>query len=198
MKIAYKQESRNWAIYFATILISVYIHEVGHCIPAWIHGFRAIPTPAKEYTFVTIPKDLQQYISLGGIIGSVLISLSIITLYILKQGKLNNALLAGAIALPGMYSFLCLIKGRGHDGTEFQEAQAAMGLSYSGHSIDWIFFILFLGGALVWYSYTKPGTRIIKRIVIGLVVTLFFIGTLQSINNQIFDPIFLVKPEIGK
>ena len=65
MKIAYKQESRNWAIYFATILISVYIHEVGHCIPAWIHGFRAIPTPAKEYTFVTIPNDLQQYILAG-------------------------------------------------------------------------------------------------------------------------------------
>ena len=55
-----------------TILISVFIHEIGHCIPAWINGFQAIPTLAKEYISNAIPMKFKEYVSLGGIMGSIL------------------------------------------------------------------------------------------------------------------------------
>jgi hypothetical protein len=186
MKIEYKV----WVIYLTTILISVFVHELGHCIPAWIHGFRAIPTPAKEYISDTLPLDLKQHVSLGGIIGSILVSLAAITLYIKRTFIYNSAILAGAIALPGMYTLRFVLIGRGHDATEFQEAQSAIGLGYSGHSLDWIFLLLFISGITVWVLRSKPHYRIIGRLAIGFVLTLIFVIGLQEINNAIFDPIF--------
>lgn len=92
--------------------------------------------------------------------------------------------------MPGMYSFRFFIAGRGHDATEFQEAQAALGFSYSGHSIDWILLGLFLAGSLIWLIKEKPRFRMAGRLVIGFILTLIFVVAFQSINNAIFDPIF--------
>ena len=198
MKIDYKQESKLWATYFATILIAMFVHEVGHCIPEWVHGYFAVPTLAKEYSSDFTPKDLNQPIALGGILGSVFFTLTILLLYIIKKNRISSSVLAGAIAMPGLYSFMFFIKGRGHDGTEFQDAQSVLGFSYSGHSIEWIFFTLFLVGSIAWYLKTKPGIRIIKRLLIGFVVTVIITSVLQDTNNAIFDPIFLTKSGIGK
>ncbi len=188
-----KVELKIWSIYLTTILISVYIHEIGHCIPAWIHGFQAIPTPAKEYISDAIPMDLKQYVSLGGIIGSILFSLIVILLYIIKPFRYNSAILAGAIVTPGIYTLRFILVGRGHDATEFQEAQSAIGLGYSGHSLDWIFLILFLLGIIVWIFKSKPHYKIIGRLSVGFVLTVVFAIALQEINNAIFDPIFQSK-----
>lgn len=193
MMIDYKHELKVWAIYFVTIILSCYIHELGHCIPAWIHGYWAVPTPAKEYISNTIPLGLKKYVSLGGIIGSVLIPLMIIWLFLNKTYRYGSAILAGAVAMPGMYTLRFILSGRGHDATEFQEAQSALGLSYSGHSLDWIFLILFLLGMVAWIIKSKPNYKIIGRLSIGFVLTFIFVIGLQVINNAIFDPIFRAR-----
>jgi len=189
MKIDFK----IWIIYFTTILISVYIHEIGHSIPAWIHGYWSVPTPAKEYLSNDVPLDFKQYISLGGVMVSILISLIVTFLYINKTYGINSAILAAAIVLPGMYTLRFILSGRGHDATEFQEAQSALGLSYSGHSLDWIFLILFVFGTVVWIIKSKPHFKIIGRLSVGFVLTYIFVIGLQVINNAIFDPIFQPK-----
>lgn len=188
-----KIEFKIWIIYFTTILIYVYIHEIGHSIPAWLHGYWAVPTPAKEYMSVAVPKDIKQFISLGGVMVSILISLIVTFLYLSKRYGINSAILAAAIALPGIYTLRFLLSGRGHDATEFQEAQSALGLSYSGHSLDWTFLILFVFGTVVWIIKSKPHFKIIGRLSAGFVLTCIFIVGLQVINNAIFDPIFQPK-----
>jgi len=188
-----KIEFKIWIIYFSTILVSVYIHEIGHSIPAWLHGYWAVPTPAKEYMSNDIPLNFKQYISLGGVMVSILISLIVAFLYLSKRYRINSAILAAAIALPGMYTLRFLLIGRGHDATEFQEAQSALGLSYSGHSLDWVFLILFVFGTVVWIIKSKPHFKIIGRLLGGFVLTYVFIVGLQVINNAIFDPIFQPK-----
>jgi len=190
MNIDVKNETKVWSVYFITILVSVYIHEIGHCIPAWINGFVAIPTPAKEYILGDIPDNVQRYVSLGGIIGTVLFSFSVIVLFLKKTFKYSSAILAGAIVTPGIYTLRFFIAGRGHDLTEFQEAQAVIGLEYSGHSLDWFFLILFVFGTVIWIIKSKPGFKTIGRLLIGFVLTFVFVIGLQVINNAIFDPIF--------
>jgi hypothetical protein len=193
MKIEYRAELKVWLIYFVIIFFSTFIHEIGHCIPAWINGYRAIPTPAKEYMSITVPFELKQYISLGGIIGTVMVSILILILYSLNPYNFNTAVLAGAIATPGFYTLRFMLAGRGHDATEFQEAQSALGLNYSAHSLDWFFLLIFSIGVIVWVFKSKPSYKVIGRILIGFVLTLIFIVCLQSINNTIFDPIFQAK-----
>jgi hypothetical protein len=190
MNINVKNETKIWSVYFITILVSVYIHEIGHCIPAWINGFAAIPTPAKEYILGDVPDNIQRYVSLGGITGTVLFSFLGIVLFLKKSSKYSSAILVGAIATPGFYTLRFFIAGRGHDLTEFQEAQAAIGLEYSGHSLDWFFLILFVFGTIIWIIETRPGFKIIGRLLIGFLLTFVFVIGLQVINNAIFDPIF--------
>ena len=156
------------------------------------HG-NFIKTPAKEYISASIPLNFKQFVSLGGIIGSTLVSLIILVLYITKTYKYSSVMLAGGVALPGLYSLRFILIGRGHDATEFQEAQSALGLNYSGHSLDWIFLITFICGVVFWIIKSKPGFRIIGRLSIGLVLTFIFVIGLQVINNAIFDPIFQSK-----
>lgn len=91
MTIDYKHELKIWSIYFIIIILSVFIHELGHCIPAWVHGYWAVPTLAKEYMSPNVPVDLRQYISLGRIIGSILVSVIAIFLYITKTYRHNSA-----------------------------------------------------------------------------------------------------------
>jgi len=186
----FKDELKIWSIYFLTIFFAVYVHELGHCIPAWIKGFTAIPTPAKEYLLDDIPLNLKQYVALGGIIGTVLFTVLIMVLYLVKAFTYSSTLLAGSIVVPGIYTLRFLLVGRGHDATEFQEAQSALGLSYSGHSLDWFLFALFVFGIAIWIIKSNPSIKIIGRILFGSVLTVIFIIGLQVINNAIFDSIF--------
>jgi hypothetical protein len=191
MRIDYKREVKIWSIYFAAILISVYIHELGHCIPAWIKGFKAIPTPAKEYILGDIPENVQKLVSLCGIIGTILFSLTVLAIYWFKDFKYQSAWLAGSIAVPGVYILRFILSGRGHDGTEFQEAQAALGFRYSGHALDWIFLGLFMSGIAIWIIKSNPSIKVAGRLMLGVILTFIFIVGLQAGNNAIFDPIFL-------
>ena len=80
-------------------------------------------------------------------------------LYQIRIFKYNSAVLADAIAMPGMYTLRFILTDRRHDATEFQEAQSALGLSYSGHSLDWIFYHYFYWE--LFYGYIDPN-HIIK------------------------------------
>jgi hypothetical protein len=193
MRMELRHEYKFWVVYFITILFSVYVHEIGHCIPAWINGYWAVPTPAKEYTSMELPLNVKQYASLGGVLGSILFSLLILFLYLTRSNRFTSALLAGAIAMPGMYTLRFILIGRGHDATEFQEAQSVLGLNYSGHSLDWIFLSLFVLIVAIWIIKSKPDYKIIGRLMVGFIMTVIFVMGLQVVNNAIFDPIFQSK-----
>ena len=108
----------------------------------------------------------------------------------------SSALLAGALTPPGFYTLRFILAGRGHDSTEFQEAQAALGLSYSGHAADWLFVSLFVGVSLFWFlrTRTRPTLRLLGRLAVGAMAALVIVVLLQSINNAVFDPLFEPKP----
>jgi hypothetical protein len=185
-----KTELKAWGIYFITLLFANFFHELGHCIPAWTHGYSAIPTPAKEYSLSSIPANLIKYVSLGGIINSVLF-LIFVTVYFAKSSfKYSSALLAGGMAMPAIYTLRFILRGRGHDATEFQEAQSGLGLKYSGHFVDWLFLSLLIMGIAVWIIRSKPGIGIFGRLLVGAILSIIFIVLLQKINNLIFDPLF--------
>lgn len=185
-----KPEFNEWGIYFLTLLFANFFHELGHCIPAWTHGYSSIPTPARAYTLSSIPLPLIKYVSLGGTINSVIFSVLVILYFLKSPFKWGAAFLAGGIAMPSIYTLRFILSGRGHDGTEFQEAQSALGLNYSGHAVDWLFLILLVLGIAIWIIKSKPNIKILGRLLIGAILSIAFIVLLQKLNNSIFDPIF--------
>lgn len=186
-----KEVIKTWALYFVFVLLAIFVHELGHSVAAWVMGYKSIPTFAKAYPLETIPPHAEQYISLGAIAGNIIFAAAAVYLFFKSAYKYKAVVLAAAIASPGVYSILFLFKGRGHDGTEFQEAQAAMGFSYSGHSADFLFLFMFIAG-LVMLSYKLKITfKIAGLFLVGVILTFIFIVALQIINNRVFDPLFL-------
>jgi hypothetical protein len=157
---------------------------------AWIHGIKAIPTPAKEYELSPIPLNLENPIAAGGVIATILTCLVGIIIFIKNPSKTNSIILAGTTASPFVYTILFIVKGRGHDSTEFQKAQSALGFAYAGHYIDWIFAALTITVFMIWYFISKPTGKNIFTIIVGSILTFVFIVALQESNNAIFDPIF--------
>ena len=199
MGIQFRVELKTWAVFFATIILSFFVHELGHCAVAWFHGLKAIPTPAKEYLLGgNIPAGVNEGISLGGPAGTALFSIMAIIFFTRTKYKFKSAFLAGALVTPGLYCVAFLLKGRGHDATEFQEAQSALGFEYAGHALDWFFLVLFLTGVFIWLLSAKPTYKIIPRLLVGFIVALFFSIELQKINNAIFDPLLLPHKMVVK
>jgi hypothetical protein len=85
-----------------------------------------------------------------------------------------------------------ILAGRGHDATEFQEAQAALGLSYSGHSLDWLFLGLFVLAAAFWLLRVRERItlRLLGRFLAGALIALMVVALLQTVNNAVFDRFF--------
>jgi hypothetical protein len=183
---------KPWFLFAGSFVGSAYIHEIGHCLLAWLQGCLAIPTPAKEYFLRPPPPGAQNLIALGGILGSVAVLLGAMCWLYFRPDSTRSALLAGAMTIPGFYTLRFLLAGRGHDATEFQDAQAAIGLSYSGHALDRVFLGLFVAAAVFWFWRIHPriSFRLFGRLILGAVVALVLVVVLQSANNAIFDPIF--------
>ncbi len=179
-------------MFVGAIVGSFFVHELGHCAVAWFHGYGAIPTPAKEYLLQPLPEAVQDQLALGGILGSVLALLAAACWFHRQPGTTSSAALAGAITGPGFYTLRFLLAGRGHDATEFQEAQAALGFNYAGHAVDWLFLGLFILATLFWFwqMRVRPTARLLGRLVLGAVAGLMVLVFLQSINNALFDPLF--------
>jgi hypothetical protein len=181
-----------WFRFAAAIVAAVFIHELGHCTVAWLHGYPAIPTPAKEYILKPLPEGVQNQMALGGIIGSVIALVAASLWFHLRPGAISSSVLAGAMSPPGFYTLRFILAGRGHDATEFQEAQAALGLSYAGHGADWLFVSLFAMATVFWFCRTRarPTPKFAVRLVVGAIAALVILVLLQSINNRLFDPLF--------
>ncbi len=189
--------ARPWLLFVSAILASAFVHELGHCAVAWLHGYPAIPTPAKEYILKPMTEVVQNRVSLGGILGSVAALLAGGFWLHCRPSTASSALLAGAMTVPGAYTLRFLLQGRGHDGAEFQEAQAALGLSYSGHAIDRLFYALFVMAAVFWFWRTRarPTLRLVCRLLVGAVAAVAVMVLLQSVNNAVFDPLLQPKPK---
>jgi glucan phosphoethanolaminetransferase (alkaline phosphatase superfamily) len=139
-----------------------------------------------------VTDPVQRAIALGGILGSVLTFLGALWLYFKSPVAKASAILAGTLTTPLFYVVRFLVVGRGHDATEFQEAQAALGLSYSGHALDWFFLIALIAIALIWLlkSRTRPGLHLLWKCLKGAALGVLLLAGLQMTNNMIFDPIF--------
>jgi hypothetical protein len=187
-----------WLCFLGAIAASFLVHETGHCAVAWLHGVPAIPTPMKEYLLKPIPETLQCQVSLGGIVGSVVALLAAVLWLHAHPTPTRSALLAGAMTAPGFYTLRFILAGRGHDATEFQEAQAALGLSYSGHAADWLFAGLFVIATVFWFVRirARPTLRLIGRLLAGAIAALAVLVFLQSANNALFDRFF--EPRAGQ
>jgi hypothetical protein len=179
-------------LFSAAIVASLFVHEIGHCAVAWCHGYAAIPTAAKEYLLSPLPEALQHPVALGGIVGSVVALLTALFWFHRNPTAIGSALLAGAMAPPGFYTLRFILTGHGHDATEFQDAQSALGLAYSGHAVDWLFVALFGITAALWFLRTRsrPSHRLVVRLIAGAVASLVVVVLLQTINNALFDPLF--------
>jgi hypothetical protein len=189
--------AKPWLLFVSAILASVYVHELGHCAVAWLHGYPAIPTPAKEYILKPMPEVVRNQVSLGGVLGSVAAVVAGGFWFHRRPSTTSSALLAGAMTVPGVYTLRFVLEGRGHDGTEFQEAQAALGLSYPGHALDHIFYGLLVIAAVFWFCRTRarPTLWLVCRLLVGAVAAVAAMVWLQSVNNAVFDPLFEPKPE---
>jgi hypothetical protein len=183
---------RLWLWFAGAVVISLFVHEIGHCLIAWLYGCPAIPTPAKEYLLGPLSAAGQNAVALGGVLGSVAALLGAGYWWFRKRDTIRSALLAGAMTMPGCYTLRFLLMGRGHDGDEFQQAQAALGLNYSGHAVDWLFLALFVLAATVWFWRTRPplSLRLAGRLVAGFILGLVVVVLLQVGNNALFDPLF--------
>ena len=190
--ISRSAQSRLWLVFAVSAIGSAYLHELGHCIPAWAHGYPAVPTPAKEYILAAVTDPVQRVISLGGILATVLASLAALWLYVRSRAARASAILAGTLLVPLAYVVRFLVEGRGHDATEFQEAQAALGLSYSGHALDWFFLtaLIAISLAWLWKSGARPGRPLLWKCLQGAALGFVLLVGLQVTNNMIFDPIF--------
>jgi hypothetical protein len=187
-----RQSVRLWCIFVAASLLCVYGHELGHCAVAWVHGYSAVPTPAKEYIFGPMTEGVQRQEALGGLLGSVGALLAAMVWLYVRPTSTASALLAGTMTTPGFYTLRFILAGRGHDATEFQEAQAALGLSYSGHSADWLFAGLLVVSTVFWFwrTHTRVTLRLVGRLILGAFVALVALTFLQSVNNAVFDLLF--------
>lgn len=85
MSIVFREEIKIWMLFFTVIFCSAFLHEIGHCIPAWISGYKAVPTPAMEYVSDDIPVNLRQSVSLEGILATIIL------VFIMVLQEVNNA-----------------------------------------------------------------------------------------------------------
>jgi hypothetical protein len=193
--LAARPSRTSWLPFAAAIVVSMFLHELGHCTASWLHGYPAIPTPAEEYILEPLPEGVQNQMALGGIIGSVLALVAASFWLHVRPSAISSSILAGTLTPPGFYTLRFILAGRGHDATEFQEAQAALGLSYDGHGVDWLFVSLFAIMTVFWFwrTRTRPTLRFVVRLVVGAMIALLILVLLQSINNTVFDPLFELK-----
>jgi hypothetical protein len=70
-----------------------------------------------------------------------------------------------------------------------------LGLSYSGHSVDWFFVGVFATATVFWFvrTWARPSPRLVGRLMVGAVVALIAVVAPQSINNALFDPLFRTR-----
>jgi hypothetical protein len=188
-----KLSLRYLLIFFAAMVAGVYLHEVGHSVAGWVNGIAMVPTPAKEYVLQSqLAWNKEIWIALGGVLGTTLAVLAA-GLYFWRKPCLDReAILAGALLPLAFYTLRFLLVGRGHDDTEWQAAQTALGLTPAGHAIDVFFLCLLVAGFLIWGIRLHPRLSALLRLVALGIAGIVLLALLQAGNNAVFDPMFPV------
>lgn len=192
-----KLSIRYMLIFSGAVIAGVYLHEVGHAAFGWLEGVAVFPTPAKEYV-LQAQLDWSKYtwVALGGVVGTTVAALAAVVYFGCNPSLDSEAILAGALVPPGVYTLFFLLAGRGH-GREWQAAQTALGLLPAGHAIDVFFLCLLIAGILVWGLRGVEESRAPKLWSLLRLVTLGICGTLLLVvlqvgNNAVFDRVFPV------
>jgi hypothetical protein len=187
-----KASVRYASVFAGTTIAGVYLHEFGHAVAGWMQGIAVVPTPAKEYILRSqVYWNQEIWIALGGIVGTTLAIVGA-TLYFLRERRpIAEAVLLGALIPPCLYTIRFLLVGRGHDGSEWQAAQTALGLAPAGHGIDVLFLCLPLAGIIVWGSRLRFPLRYSLLRLFGLAIAgVILLIALQVGNNSLFDRFF--------
>jgi hypothetical protein len=180
-------------LFLGALIAGVYLHELGHAVAGWVNGVAVVPTPAKEYVLQSpLGWNKEIWISLGGVLGTTVAVLAA-GLYFWRKPCLNReAILAGALLPLGLYTLRFLVVGRGHDETEWQAAQTALGLAPAGHAIDVFFLCLLTAGIIVWGIRLHARLSSFLRLVIVGIAGVILLVVLQAGNNAVFDRMFPV------
>jgi hypothetical protein len=192
--------SVRYALVFAgATLAGVYLHEIGHAAAGWMQGIAVVPSPTKEYILrPQVYWNQEIWIALGGVVGTTLAAVGA-TLYFLRvRSPVAEAVLFGALIPPWAYTIRFLLQGRGHDDTEWQAAQTALGLMPAGHGIDVFFLSLSLAGILIWgFRMRVPlGYSLLKLVGLAIGGTILLVA-LQVANNKLFDRVFPANQVVG-
>lgn len=187
-------------VFIVTLLSSCFLHELGHAVAGWVQGIAVVPTPLKEYVLQNQIEWRQEiWISLGGVLATVLITLGVFIWYKFTEWRLSDAVLAGILLMPCAYTILFLLYGRGHDALEWQAAQTAIGAEPSGHLLDWMMAGLLIAGIVTWVIRRNRRIGIMSIVKsIGLLFAGFMLLIyLQGLNNALFDRFFPNTETIG-
>ena len=185
-----RSQVRFVLIFVSACIGAIYLQEIGHAVLGWIQGIGVVPTPAKEYVLRTeIEWHQEIWIALGGVLATVLVTTAATFWYWRRSSPTSAAMLSGVLVTPGFYTLRFVLAGRGHDGLEWQEAQGALGLSPSGHVIDWILTLLFvLGCAALWLRKAIPMRWRSLAQVLGVALLGFAMLVLVQVgNNELFN-----------
>jgi len=191
---------RRLAPFVAVVFAAAVAHEMGHAIVAWILGIPAVPTPLKDYLLRDqISWDVYRWIALGGVAASGLTAIGALGWYLRANSRARDRILAGALVMPFAFSVRYALAGRGHDGLEWQAAQAALGASPAGHFLDYFFFAACLVGLLLWIARRRAaiGGRAVATMIALEVLGLALLVLLQVGNNAAFDRFFEDTEVVG-
>lgn len=83
----YKNKLKIWSIYFLIIVLTVFIHKIGHSIPAGFNGYKSVPTHTKNY-LQDLPGKIQNIVSLGGVTASIILLLLGMFIYEFKKSNI--------------------------------------------------------------------------------------------------------------
>ena len=188
-----KLSLRYILVFCGSVIAAVYLHEIGHAVAGWVEGLAVVPTPAKEYILQSqLDWSKEIWIALGGVIGTTVAALAAALYFWRQPCSDREAVAAGAFLPLSLYTFRFLLVGRGHDATEWQAAQAALGLPPAGHAIDLFFLRLLIAGLGVWGIRRRPRLSSFLRLDILAAVGIVLLIGLQAGNNAVFDRLFPV------
>ena len=187
-----KARVRYALIFTGTTIAGAYLHEIGHAVAGWMQGIAVFPTPAKEYILrPQVYWNQEIWIALGGVVGTTLAVVGATLYFLRERGPVGEPVLLGALLPAWLYTVRFFLFGRGHDASEWQAAQTALGLAPAGHGIDVFFLCLSLAGIMVWGLRLRFPLRNSLLRLVGLAIGgVILLMLLQAGNNSLFDRFF--------
>ena len=184
---------RFLTVFALACVAGVYAHEIGHAVAAWLQGIAMVPMPVKSYTLGGhVGAHQQAWISFGGVAATTVVVVAAFVWYARTPRPAADAVLAGVLVPLTFYAVRFALAGRGHDGLEWQEAQSALGVAFSGHAVDVLFLVLWGGGVGLWIGRRRSTLRpaSVAKALALMLAGVVILAVLQVVNNAALDPLF--------